>query len=171
MANDEIVEYPHPALSRPASTVQPDEFGSAELKELIERMEQITHRMGANGLAAPQIDVDKAVILYRNKYGTLKALCNPIIIARSGKVKSYDEGCLSSPGFRLDIRRSKIIRVKAYTTDGEEIILKEQGFTAIILQHEIDHINGITLIRQAPDNNDDKRQYMRRIKHDENISF
>ena len=139
---NEIVKFPHPVLSKVASPVQPGEFGTDELNSLINRMIAVINYTGANGLAAVQINVDKALVIYRNKVGALTVLCNPTIIARSGKVKSYGEGCLSSPGFRLDIRRSKAIRVKAQTVEGEEIILKEQGFTAVILQHEIDHMNG-----------------------------
>jgi len=167
---DEIIEYPSPILSRAASLVQPEEFGTDELNSIINRMIAVINDTGANGLAAVQIGVDKALIVYRNKVGTLLALCNPTIIARTGKVKSYGEGCLSSPGFRTDKRRSKEIKIRVSTVEGKEVIVREKGYPAIILQHEIDHINGITLIRLASDDDQDKREYMRRIKRNEDIS-
>lgn len=139
-----LVEHPNPILGEVAEPIT-DEFGSDWLKELIDRMEEVTYHFGANGLAAVQIGVNKAVIIYKDKSGTLNTLCNPKIIARSGKVKSYGEGCLCVPGQRFDIRRSKEVKVKAHTIDGEEILVKEKGFPAIILQHEIDHLNGITV--------------------------
>lgn len=167
---DEIIEYPDPILSRAALPVVDEEFGTEELRKLVKRMSDLVYKFGANGLAAPQINVDKALVLYRSKSGMLNAICNPKIFARAGKVKSYGEGCLSSPGFRTNIRRSKEIKVRAFTIEGQELIIKERGFPAIILQHEIDHINGITLIRLASDDDQDKREYMRRIKHNEDIS-
>lgn len=144
--NDKIMKFPHPALSKTASLVQPEEFDSDELNSLINRMVAVINDTNANGLAAVQIDVDKAMVIYRNKVGALIALCNPTIISRSGKVKSYGEGCLSVPGQRMDVRRSKMITVEAKTPDGEDVTIKEKGFPAIILQHEIDHVNGITII-------------------------
>ena len=145
----EIVEYPNPILQEPAAPVGEEEFGTDELTGLINHMVSVSNSIGANGLAAVQIGVDKALIIYRDKYGDFIPLCNPTIIARQGKVKSYEEGCLSSPGLRIDVRRSKEIKVKAQTHEGREIIFKEKGFPAIILQHEIDHINGVTLAGRA----------------------
>jgi len=140
-----LVEYPNPILNETAEPIT-DEFGSDWLRELIAKMERIVHQFNANGLAATQIGINKAVIIYKDESGIIRALCNPKIIARSGKVKSYGEGCLCLPGRRFDIRRSKEIKVKAQTSEDEKITFKERGFTAIVLQHEIDHVNGITII-------------------------
>jgi len=144
-----LIEYPNPILEQIAEPLVVDEFNSEWLADLVKKMEETIRQFDANGLAAPQIGVSKAVIICRDRHGLLRTLCNPEIIARSGKVKSYGEGCLSSPGFRTDLRRSKIIKVKAQTVEGAEVIFKEQGFPAIILQHEIDHVNGILLISRA----------------------
>ena len=141
----EIVEYPNPILQQPASPVTEEEFGTEELTGLVNHMIAIINDIGANGLAAVQIGIDKALIVYRDKENDLLALCNPKILGRHGKVKSYEEGCLSSPGLRIDVRRSKEVIIRATTVAGEEVTFKEKGFPAIILQHEIDHINGITL--------------------------
>jgi len=141
----EIVEYPNPILQEPAVSIPEEEYGTDELNSIINRMISVINDIGANGLAAVQIGISKALVVYRGRAGDLIALCNPEIIGRHGKVKSYEEGCLSSPGLRVDIRRSKEIKVRARTPDGKEIIFREKGFPAIILQHEIDHVNGVTL--------------------------
>jgi peptide deformylase len=164
----EIKEYPDPILTKPSAPVS-DLFGTDELSDLADEMCKMVDDLNANGLAAPQIGLDLALVAYRNKYG-INILCNPVILARSGKFKSYGEGCLSSPGFRRDIRRSKEIKVKARTIGGDEVIIKEKGFAAIVLQHEIDHINGVTLIGSAPDHDVDKKEYMRRLDDAEKLT-
>lgn len=147
ITTDEIVEHPNPILSETAEPIT-DEFGTDQLYELVKRMERAVYQNEANGLAAVQIGVNKAVVIYKDKLGAIRTLCNPEIIARSGKVKSYGEGCLCAPGKRIDIRRSKEVKVKAKTFEGKDIIVKEKGFPAIILQHEIDHLNGICIINK-----------------------
>jgi len=158
--NYKIKEYPDPILTRTPAPVS-ELFGTDELGNLADHMCKMVNELSANGLAAPQIGVSLALIVYKNKQG-IDILCNPVIISRSGKVKSYGEGCLSSPGFRRDIRRSKEVKVKAQTIAGEEVIIKEKGFAALVLQHEIDHINGVTLIGSAPDNDINKKEYIKK---------
>lgn len=164
----EIKKYPDPILTKASSPVS-ELFGTDELSNIADEMCKIVDDLGANGLAAPQIGMDLALVVYRNKYG-INVLCNPVILARNGKFKSYGEGCLSSPGFRRDIRRSKEVKIKAQTIAGDEVIIREKGFGAIVLQHEIDHVNGITLIGSAPDNDVDKKEYMRRLNDEEKLT-
>jgi len=164
----EIKEYPDPILLKKSALVE-DMLGTDELADIADKMCEMVEELGANGLAAPQIGLDLSLIVYRNKLGLL-ALCNPVIVSRNGKFKSYGEGCLSSPGFRRDLRRSKEIKVKAMTVEGDEVIIKEKGFAAIVLQHEIDHVNGVTLIGSASDNDVDKKEYMRRLDDVEKLS-
>jgi len=92
-----LIEYPNPILEQIAEPLVVDEFNSEWLADLVKKMEETIRQFDANGLAAPQIGVSKAVIICRDRHGLLRTLCNPEIIARSGKVKSYGEGCLSSP--------------------------------------------------------------------------
>lgn len=149
-----LLIYPAPALRWIADPVT-DEFGSDWLKKLVQDMEHIinTNEIKGVGLAATQIGVNKAVIIYRDRAGTVHALCNPKIIARFGIIRSYDESCLSLPEFKVNIKRSKGVKVKAQTVDGKGIIIKERGFQAIILQHEIDHLHGMILTDRDPDRN------------------
>jgi peptide deformylase len=157
-----LVLYPDPRLKQVAEPITDDEFGSDWLKDLVEEMKDVM--MNGVGLAAIQIGVNKSVILFSDRAGYVYALFNPEIVSRFGKVTSYEEGCLSVPGFKADVRRSKGIKIKARNIAGEPITLKERGYTAIILQHEIDHTNGKVFIDPVSDNNQAKREYIRSLE-------
>jgi peptide deformylase len=106
---------------------------------------------GGLGLAAPQIGVAKRAILYRNYAKELVVLVNPRITSFKGTTTSMDEGCLSIPGFRGDVKRAKVIKVEAYNEYGSKVKIKANGMEAIILQHEIDHLDGILFIDKVKD--------------------
>ncbi len=159
----ELLTYPDPALAQPAEPVEPGEFGSDWLRDLVVDMEETMAGRGI-GLAATQIGVNKAVIIYTNKAGVIHPLCNPKIVARAGRSMSYGEKCLSVPGFHADIKRSKQIVVRAQTLDGVEITIRERGILAILLQHEIDHLNGMTSIDRVLDRDKEKQEYLISLK-------
>ncbi len=136
-----LLIHPDPRLKQVAEPII-DEFGSVWLMDLVDDMEKVK---GA-GLAAIQIGVNKSIIIYKDRAGTVHALCNAKIISCFGSVKSYGESCLSVPEFKADVKRFKGVKVKAQTLSGKTVTIKERGFTAIVLQHEIDHLNGIVII-------------------------
>ncbi len=118
------------------------------------------------GLAAIQVGWDKSVLLYdvspREESRVLHVLVNPKIITREGEVISEDEGCLSVPDFRADVKRSEFVTVEGHDREGRPIRLDAEGILAIVLQHEIDHLNGTLFIEQISSL---KRQmYKRRVK-------
>lgn len=156
----ELVLYPDPRLKMIADPVV-DEFNSAWLVQLVRDMENMieTNEIKGVGLAAIQISVNKSVIIYKDRSGVVHALCNPKIISRFGKITSYDEGCLSVPGFKADVKRSKGVKVKAQTIEGKDITVKERGYVGIILQHEIDHTNGREFIDRVA-NSKEKHKYI-----------
>jgi peptide deformylase len=100
-------------------------------------------------LSAPQIGVLERVILYQNYAKELVILVNPKIVSSKGETVSKGEGCLSVPGVRKDVRRAKVIKVEAFDEQGKKIKIKANGMEAIILQHEIDHLDGILFIDRA----------------------
>ncbi len=161
-----IITYPHPELNKPAEPIA-EEFGSEWLKELVNDMEQTIKMRGGVGLAAVQIGINRAVIIYEDRTGVICAICNPKVVRRFGKTLSKNEGCLSLPGFRADIRRAKGVKVKAQTIGGGSITIKERGFVAMVLQHEIDHLNGETLLSKLPDGHRAKRNYLNLLKSEE----
>lgn len=118
------------------------------------------------GLAAIQAGVDKSIIVYDPTAGSEErdpgVLINPVIISKEGSRLSENEGCLSVPDFRADVRRSELIVVEGVDRDGKPVHIEAQDFLSVILQHEIDHLNGILFIDHISSL---KRQfYIRKIK-------
>ncbi len=118
------------------------------------------------GLAAIQVGWDKSLLIYdvspRDESRSLHVLINPKIIAREGEIVSENEGCLSVPDFRADVKRAASLTVEGYDRDGNPSKIDAEGILAIVLQHEIDHLNGTLFIEHLSSL---KRQmYKRRIK-------
>ena len=97
------------------------------------------------GLAAPQIG--EAVRVIAVEYASVcTVMINPVIVKRPGKiVTSIGEGCLSYPGLRVDRKRHKRIIVECFDSNWKRVKLDARGQLAFIVQHEIDHLNGITI--------------------------
>lgn len=107
---------------------------------MIETMEQ----EDGVGLAAPQVGISKRVIIVTDEE-EIVPLINPEIIEASGE--SYEkEGCLSVPGFLGMVRRAAKVQVQAVDLRGQKFIMEAEGLLAIIIQHEIDHLNGILFV-------------------------
>ncbi len=125
----------------------PVEKIDAAILQLIEDMRETMYHEPGCGLAAPQIGVSLRVVVYdspENKDG-FQVLINPQIVRSEGQQKG-PEACLSIPDISADVVRASSIRVEGLRPDGGKISLDLQDFTARILQHEIDHINGILFI-------------------------
>ncbi len=152
MALLKIITYPEKSLSQPSAKV---ETIDEEIRELIQDMgETMFHESGV-GLAAPQVGVNKRILVYNptaadpEDDGTkreIAALINPEIIEASGSYLSEDEGCLSVLDFRADVKRYETVRVRAQDMDGKELEFEVRGLPAVIMQHEIDHLDGILFI-------------------------
>jgi peptide deformylase len=151
----EIVHIPHPALRKKAQKV--NDFGS-ELQELIDDMITTLHTYSGAGLAAPQVNENKQVILV--EYGSdenedippvLYVAVNPKITRFSKELVTGAEGCLSIPGLMGEVERAQEILVDAQDRHGETLKLKLNGWTARIFQHEIDHLNGILFTDRTSD--------------------
>lgn len=115
---------------------------------LIERMyatvTDLTH--GGVGIAAPQIGINRNIIFvqrFDKKDEPFEVYLNPKIVWRSKLIRKGVEGCLSIPDIREDVYRNYVIEVEYLTKRGEKRNEKIEGFTAVIFQHEIDHLNGV----------------------------
>ena len=119
-----------------------------EIIDLIDSMYNIMYKENGVGLAAPQVDISKRILTIDIEHheGPSITLINPEIIAKSDTLVPYDEGCLSLPGLNAEIIRPAEITVKGISPDGKEIRLDADGLLARVLQHEIDHLNGIVFI-------------------------
>jgi peptide deformylase len=143
----EIVQVPHPALRKKAEKI--DDFGP-DLQELIDDMITTLHSYSGAGLAAPQVNENKQIILA--EYGdennedippVLYIAVNPKIIKFSKEMVTGAEGCLSIPGLMGEVERAQEIVVEAQDRHGKPMKLNLFGWTARIFQHEIDHLKGI----------------------------
>ncbi len=115
---------------------------------IIDDMFDIMYKEKGIGLAAPQINLGKRIIVIdtgENRQNKI-ALINPEIKAFSDNVEPYEEGCLSLPKLWMDVIRPTEVSVKGITPKGEEVELEASGFFARVIQHEVDHLDGILFI-------------------------
>jgi len=146
----EISVYPDPVLRKPAEAITAFDQDLADtIAAMFERMRE---SQGV-GLAAPQVGL-KRRILVLNPTGKPEddlALINPEILKLSGPRTTMDEGCLSFPGIYGQVTRPDRARVRAQTPDGESFEADYEGFVSRIIQHELDHLEGVLLIdRMSP---------------------
>lgn len=127
---------------------QPIEHLTKEVRDLIIQMKKNMENNNGVGLAAPQINVSLRVIICEvdNKF---YAFINPEIIKSSKKTSSIEEGCLSLPDIYGEVERPERIILKAINSNGKKIKLKAFGLLARVIQHEIDHLDGILFIDKA----------------------
>ncbi len=143
----EIVRFPHPILKTPTQKV---DVVDKEINDLVKDMFETMYNAEGVGLAANQIGVSLRVMVIdttpKKESPPLKlVLINPEIISAEGSIK-YKEGCLSFPGLTVEVERYNRLKVKALDLSGEEREYELEGFPAIVFQHEMDHLMGITFI-------------------------
>jgi len=144
VAVHKIVEHPDPILKEKAVAVKEI---TPQIRRLIRNMFDTMYAAKGVGLAAPQIGVSKRVIVVDVENDPM-ALINPEITSFSGR-ETGTEGCLSIPGYWGEVERAKAVEVKALNPDGEQVVVKAEGYMARALQHEIDHLDGILFIDRA----------------------
>jgi peptide deformylase len=115
------------------------------LASLIRDMRETMKKEKGVGLAAPQIGVNKRLILVETEQG-IEVFINPKIVSSSKAMVESEEGCLSVPKVYGMVRRHKKIKLKALKEDGTPVRLTATGLPAIIFQHEIDHLDGVLFI-------------------------
>jgi peptide deformylase len=132
-------------LTTRAAEVDPGELGTDDFTILINDMIETMRVEDGVGLAAPQIGVGKRVFVADTEDGPI-ALVNPEFSKISRKTDKYEEGCLSIPGKFDIVRRAREVTVKAQTIDGQPVEFQAKGFFARVMQHEMDHLDGILYI-------------------------
>lgn len=151
MAVREILRMGDPRLLQIAEPVLPEELGSAELKVLVADMLETMEAAGGVGLAAPQIGVNKQLVIFgfesSERYPEAPSvprtfLCNPILEPLGDDLVDGWEGCLSVPGLRGLVPRSAALRYRGTDLEGNLIDRTVDGFHARVVQHECDHLIG-----------------------------
>ena len=142
-----IVKYGDPVLETPAQPVA--EFGTSELRDLVDSMFETMYASKGLGLAGPQIAVSQRIAVIDPSAGedpsARLVLINPEFLDKQGK-QVGEEGCLSIPGFREDVTRAMKVRVRAQNVEGESFEMDAEELLARAIQHETDHLNGILFI-------------------------
>jgi peptide deformylase len=133
--------WPDPILRRKC---KPVETIDDRVRAALEEMRVLMHIHNGIGLAANQAGLDMHMLVCETR-GCLFKLINPQITKFEGEVK-FGEGCLSFPGIELDVKRAKKIFIEALDENGKPVEMWVDDVLAIVLQHEIDHINGIPFI-------------------------
>ena len=147
MSKLEILTYPNKFLRKPTRAVQNID---GNLQQLIEDMTETMFHASGVGLASIQIGHGESLIVYQGKpedpQFSPQVIINPKLVDRHGEVISENEGCLSVPEFRADVKRAATLLVEGIDRDGNPLQLEADGFLAIVLQHEIDHLRGTLFI-------------------------
>lgn len=142
-----IVKYGNPILEKPAGPVA--NFNTPDLRELVANMFETMYAHKGVGLAAPQIGLAQRLTVIDCSAGEdplqKVVLINPEIVRKEG-VQIGEEGCLSIPGFREDVRRAKVAVVRAMNVEGESFELTGEDLLARAIQHETDHLNGVLFL-------------------------
>ena len=142
-----VLTYPDKFLSQSA---KPVENIDGTIQNMIEDMSSAMYEAPGVGLAAIQVGFDQSIIVYdispRDEKRSLHVLINPKIISSEGTTISENEGCLSVPDFRADVKRSASILVEGFDGKEKPLRIEAHGHLAVVLQHEIDHLNGILFI-------------------------
>jgi len=142
MALLEIRKYPDLILKKKCKMVKET---TEEIKNLGRDMVETMIENQGIGLAASQVGELKRVIVTQTEKGS-EIFINPKIIKKSKETEVLEEGCLSLPGLFLKIKRAKEVEVKALDSEGRGIKMKAKGLSARVIQHEIDHLDGILII-------------------------
>ncbi len=147
MKSLEIKKFNEPVLRSKCEEV---EKITPKIKELVLNMEEIMKKNRGIGLAANQVGILKRIIVAQLDLQSSKTtvLINPKIIRKSKEKETNEEGCLSFPSIYLDIKRTKEIIVEALDVNNRKVKIKAKGLGARVLQHEIDHLNGITFLNK-----------------------
>jgi peptide deformylase len=151
----EIVVYPDKRLKLISKDV--DSFDGA-LHDLLDDMYETMCAKNGVGLAAIQVGIDQRVLIInvplevedgehdQPKENTLEMI-NPVIVEKDGTEK-FQEGCLSIPGVYEDIERAKHVKVEYFDRNGKKQVIEDDGFLAVAMQHEIDHLDGKVFIEK-----------------------
>jgi peptide deformylase len=152
-----VARMGHPVLRTPAQPIDPAEIKSPRIQQLIDDMFETMHEYNGVGLAAPQIHEGLRLFVAGfpsrsrdpeddESHVPQMALINPEITPVGAEVVEEWEGCLSIPEIRGRVTRAREIEVKAYDRRGRRITIHARGFTARVIQHETDHLDGVLFL-------------------------
>jgi peptide deformylase len=156
---------PETAARRASALTQVRQFGDPVLKAKAVPVERFDDQLRAEvarmagimgdaigvGLAATQLGVMHRVLVYKvGEDGLLAALVNPELEWEGDDVEEAEEGCLSLPGVHVDVERPLRVRVRARDEHGDKLVIEASGLEARVIQHEMDHLDGVLILDRIP---------------------
>lgn len=137
-----IITYPHPTLRHKSKPIRRVD---AELRDIVRQMFDLMYTANGVGLAANQVNLPLRLFIVNLKAqpdGEELVFINPVISLPKGSEEA-EEGCLSLPGLYGQVKRPKQVRINAYNLSGQEITANLSGLLARVVQHELDHLDGV----------------------------
>ena len=155
-----VRKWGDPVLKSHARAV--DRFDEA-LEAEVDYMRGVMHDAYGVGLAAPQIGTSNRVLVYRvQPESPIIALVNPEVEWMGKETEVVEEGCLSLPNVHVDVERPVHVRARAVDERGEPMIIEASGLEARVIQHEIDHLDGVLMIERCP--RDQRKEAIRTLR-------
>jgi peptide deformylase len=155
-----VRKFGDPALRAVALPV--DRFDDALAAE-VQHMGELMHDALGIGLAATQLGVLHRVLVYRaSAEDPLTALVNPVVEWSSPEAEVGEEGCLSLPGVHVEVERPARVRVRARDAAGTELLVEAEGLEARVIQHEIDHLDGVLIVDRV--SREQRKEAMRALR-------
>jgi peptide deformylase len=152
-----------PVLKSSATPV--DRFDES-LRRQATRMAGIMNDALGVGLAAPQLGISQRLLVYRiGPDAPVIVLANPEVEWSSGEREAGEEGCLSIPGLTVDVERPLHVRVRAQDEEGEQRVVEASGLEARVIQHEIDHLDGVLILDRT--SRDERKRALRELREAE----
>jgi peptide deformylase len=149
LALGQIRQYPDPVLRMQAREVE--DF-DGDLRRLAERMTQLTRDASGVGLAATQIGIIRRVFVFQtDPEADPVAVVNPTVVERSDETTVEDEGCLSLQGVQMPVERPISIRIEGLDLEAGELALDLTDHAARVVQHELDHLDGVLILDRTTD--------------------
>jgi len=148
LALAQIRQYGDPALRLTAHEVT--DFDD-DLRRLVDRMVALMHDAQGVGLAATQVGVLRRLFVFETEEDGVRAVVNPAIVERGDELETDTEGCLSLQGVRIPVERPTKVVLEGKDADGEDLRIELEGYGARVVQHELDHLDGVLIIDRTDD--------------------
>ena len=148
LALAQIRQYGDPALRLVAHEVE--DFDD-DLRRLVDRMTQLMHDAQGVGLAATQVGVLRRLFVFEPDDEGPRAIVNPVVVERGDETATDDEGCLSLQGVRVPVERSTRLVIEGKDPNGEDLHLELDEYGSRVVQHELDHLDGMLIIDRTDD--------------------
>ena len=147
-ALSQIRQYGDPALRLKANEVV--DFDD-DLRRLVDRMITLMHEAQGVGLAATQVGVLRRLFVYEPDEDGPRAIVNPVVVEKGDETSSDEEGCLSLQGVKVPVERAARVVIEGKDPNGEDVRFELDEYGSRVVQHELDHLDGVLIIDRTDD--------------------